>query len=93
MAPNMLAELVRTASQMAIAQRQPPPGLLVHSDRGSQYASAAPSTLLARHHFAGQHEPKGHLLGQRRHGAPGKSDRLLEPCAAICHIPHRNITP
>ncbi len=35
-APSMAAELVCTALQMAIAQRSPPPpGLIVHSDRGS----------------------------------------------------------
>lgn len=51
MAPNMLAELVCAALQMAITQRQPPAGLLVHSDRGSQYASDAHRTLLARHHL------------------------------------------
>ena len=34
---------------MAIAQRRPAPGLIVHSDRGSQYASEAYRTLLARH--------------------------------------------
>ncbi|BBL59455.1 hypothetical protein MKFW12EY_30680 [Methylomonas koyamae] len=38
MAPNMPAELVCTALQIAIAQRRPSPGLIVHSDRGSQYA-------------------------------------------------------
>jgi putative transposase len=36
MAPNMPAELVCTALQMAIAQRQPKSGLIVHSDRGSR---------------------------------------------------------
>lgn len=35
MAPNMPAELVCTALQIAIAQRRPSPGLIVHSDRGS----------------------------------------------------------
>jgi transposase InsO family protein len=39
MAPTMQASLVCTALQIAIAQRQPAPGLIVHSDRGSQYAS------------------------------------------------------
>jgi putative transposase len=34
MAPNMPSELVCSALQMAIAQRQPLPGLIVHSDRG-----------------------------------------------------------
>jgi putative transposase len=49
MAPTMPAELVCTALQMAIAQRQPSAGLIVHSDRGSQYASAAYQALLAQH--------------------------------------------
>lgn len=49
MAPSMLAELVCTALQMAIRQRQPAPGLIVHTDRGSQYASALYQALLAEH--------------------------------------------
>jgi putative transposase len=49
MAPSMPAELVCAALSMAIASRQPLPGLLVHSDRGSQYASQAHTDLLARH--------------------------------------------
>jgi len=51
MAPNMLAERVCTALQVAITQRQPPVGLLVHSGRDSQYASDAHRSLLARHHL------------------------------------------
>ena len=39
MAPSMPAELVCAALHMAIQQRQPEPGLIVHSDSGSQYAS------------------------------------------------------
>ena len=49
MAPAMPAELVCTALQMALTLRRPAPGLLVHSDRGSQYASHAHTTLLTRH--------------------------------------------
>ena len=51
MAPNMPADLVCAALQMAITQRQPPAGLVMHSDRGSQYASDAHRALLARHHL------------------------------------------
>lgn len=49
MAPSMPAELVCAALSMAIASRIPKPGLLVHSDRGSQYASEAHTSLLGRH--------------------------------------------
>jgi len=59
MAPNMRAELVCMALQMAIAQRQPAPGLIVHSDRGSQYASAAHREVLDRHHFVASMSRKG----------------------------------
>jgi len=43
------APLAMAALQMAIQQRQPPAGLIVHSDRGMQFASAAYRQLLARH--------------------------------------------
>jgi putative transposase len=49
MAPHMRTELVAAALQMAVQQRQPGPGLLLHSDRGSQYASSEYQQLLARH--------------------------------------------
>jgi transposase InsO family protein len=49
MAPHMRSELVCGAMQLAIAQRQPGPGLIAHSDRGSQYAGAAYQSLLGRH--------------------------------------------
>ena len=49
MAPAMPAALVCSALQMAITLRKPAPGLIVHSDRGSQYASLAHTALLARH--------------------------------------------
>ena len=39
MALEMLATLLGAALQVAIAQRNPAQGLLVHSDRGTQYAS------------------------------------------------------
>lgn len=35
----MTRELVLDALRMAVATRQPTPGLIFHSDRGSQYAS------------------------------------------------------
>lgn len=49
MADHMETSLVRTALQMALIQRQPPAGLLHHSDRWRQYASAEYQALLAAH--------------------------------------------
>ena len=43
----MQATLVCRALKLAIVPRQPAAGLVVHSDRGSQYASAVHQTLLA----------------------------------------------
>jgi putative transposase len=59
MAPNMPAELVCSALQMALCQRQPPPGLIVHSDRGSQYASQNYRELLDRYGLQGSMSRKG----------------------------------
>lgn len=46
---TMPAALVCQALQMAIGQRQPTPGLVLHSDRGSQYASHEYQALLKQH--------------------------------------------
>jgi transposase InsO family protein len=44
---------------MAITQRQRAPGLIVHTDRGSQYASQAHRDLLARHGCVASMSGKG----------------------------------
>ena len=59
MTPDMQATLVCRALQLAIAQRQPAAGLIVHSDRGSQYASAAHQALLSKHGLVGSMSRKG----------------------------------
>src|SRR5690606_23293271 len=59
MAPSMSAELVCNALRMAITLRQPKPGLIVHTDRGSQYASQAHRDLLTRHHLVASMSRKG----------------------------------
>ena len=43
---NMRAELVNSALLMAIDSRKPKPGLLWHTDRGSQYASDSHRQIL-----------------------------------------------
>ncbi|CDS47920.1 Mobile element protein [Polaromonas sp. CG9_12] len=59
MAPSMPATLVCTALQMAIGQRNPANGLVVHSDRGTQYASAEHQGLLKKHGLVGSMSRKG----------------------------------
>ena len=59
MAPNMPAELACSALQMAITLRKPSPGLIVHSDRGSQYASDPYRALLTHHKLCASMSRKG----------------------------------
>ncbi|WP_232730747.1 IS3 family transposase [Janthinobacterium sp. 64] len=59
MAPSMPAKLVCDALTMAIQQRRPAAGLIVHSDRGSQYASELYQDLLASHGFVCSMSRKG----------------------------------
>lgn len=47
MASNLRAELVTDALEMALGRRDPAPGLIHHSDRGSQYSSVAFGQRLA----------------------------------------------
>ena len=53
MSSRMKARLVCDALRMAIWQRQPQAGLIVHSDRGSQYASRQYRRLLKIYGFIG----------------------------------------
>ena len=59
MAPTMPAQLVCRALSMALTLRAPTAGLLVHSDRGSQYASTDHQALLAAHQAVGSMSRKG----------------------------------
>jgi putative transposase len=48
---SLATRLTLSALEQAIATRQPPPGLVHHSDRGVQYASADYVKLLQEHHM------------------------------------------
>ena len=48
---RITADLVEDALRMALYERQPDPGLLHHSDRGSQYASEQIRQILAANHM------------------------------------------
>jgi len=51
MSPHLTTDLVEDALRMALFERQPEPGLLHHSDRGSQYASEQVRQILAANHI------------------------------------------
>ena len=53
------ARLALAALKAAIRSRRPPPGLIHHSDRGSQYASKAYRKLLAQHGLVGSMSRRG----------------------------------
>lgn len=59
MAPSMPAELVCEALRLAIGQRGVGPDLIMHSDRGSQYASDLHRDLLERHGIKASMSRKG----------------------------------
>ena len=55
----MKARLVTDALRMALWHRRPEAGLIVHSDRGSQYASKAYRCMLKNGGFGGSMSRKG----------------------------------
>lgn len=59
MGESLDASLPITAMRMALEQRCPPPGLLHHSDRGVQYASAPYRVLLADYRVIASMSRKG----------------------------------
>jgi putative transposase len=59
MQPTLERSLVIAALEHALQRRQPPPGLLHHSDRGSQYASADYQALLAQAQMQSSMSRKG----------------------------------
>ncbi len=63
--PRMTADLVTDALTMGWFRRKPPPGLIHHSDRGSQYASHAFQEKLAQYGMVCSMSRIGELLGQR----------------------------
>ena len=59
MGERMTRQLVIDALTMAWFRRQPGNGLIFHSDRGSQYASADFQNLLKRYGMCGSMSRKG----------------------------------
>lgn len=59
---RMTADLVCRALNMAIKNKRPAKGLIVHSDRGSQYCSHAYHKMIKQHQFIGLMSGKGNCL-------------------------------
>ena len=59
---RMTADLVCRALNMAIKNKRPSQGLIVHSDRGSQYCSHAYHKIIKQHHFKGSMSGKGNCF-------------------------------
>ena len=59
MAERMTADLVCDALKMAIFRRKRPKGVIVHSDRDSQYCSHAYRQLLVQYQLLGSMSAKG----------------------------------
>lgn len=59
LAERMTADLACQALQMALWRRKMPKGVIVHSDRGSQYCSALYQGLLTRHELLCSMSAKG----------------------------------
>ena len=59
--------LVKASMDRALASRRPAPGLIHHSDRGSQYASGAYRALLATHTIAASMSRKGNCYDNAAH--------------------------
>ncbi len=59
MRDSLETDVVDSALQMALAARQPAPGLIFHSDRGVQYASGAYRERLGEHRMVASMSRKG----------------------------------
>jgi putative transposase len=59
MQPHMQSSLVEQALHMAVQRHAPAPGLIAHSDRGSQYASHSYSALLSKHQMRASMSRRG----------------------------------
>ncbi len=59
---RMTADLVCRALNIAVKNKRPTKGLIVHSDRGSQYCSHAYHKIIKQHQFTGSMSGKGNCF-------------------------------
>jgi putative transposase len=91
MQPHMKAELVTDALRMAWFRRRPEAGVIVHSDRGSQYCGGLVSGHVEGLRHALVDEPTRRLLGQCADGKPvGFAEGGTYAWMALHHTACRN---
>lgn len=93
-ARTLEAELVLQALRAALARRRPRPGLIVHSDRGVQYASTAHRQLLAQHGLLASMSRKGNCYdnaAMESFWSTLKLERLFRRRPLDAHDAHRAI--
>nr|WP_185962348.1 DDE-type integrase/transposase/recombinase [Palleronia caenipelagi] len=86
MAGHLGAELCCDALRMALDQRGPVPGLILHSDRGMQYASGDDRKIIHRAKLVQSMSRKGQCLKfklVRANGSNDPGDRLKAPNAPM----------
>jgi putative transposase len=81
MRDHMRTELTIAALTMAIHQQKPPPGLVHHSDRGSQYAAVDYRKVL---------DATGMIQSMSRKG--NCWDQAWQADHKRCHNPHHRLT-
>ena len=69
---TMTSKLVCDALQMALWRRKMPQGVIVHTDRGSQYCSKAYQRILRRHHLVCSMSGKGNCYDNGVPRTPGR---------------------
>ncbi len=93
MQPHMQSSLVTDALKMAWFRRHPAPGLIFHSDRGSQYCGHEFQEHARGVQDEELNEPQGQLLGQRTDGEPvGPIESGQAIRAKVCHSQSRQWT-
>jgi putative transposase len=92
--PTLETSLVLRALQQALADRRPKPGLIVHSDRGAQYASTAYRQVLYQHHLLSSMSRKANCYDNAAMEAfwsTLKLERLYRLRLANQHEAHRTL--
>ena len=83
MQPHMRRELVIDALHMAWFRRHPPPGLICHSDRGSQYCSADFQKALAGYGMRSSMSRKGNCWDNAPTESLWGSLKVGRPCITV----------